>query len=404
MPTFDFDRAIDRRGTGALKWELFPGDDLLPYWVADMDFVSPPAVLEALRARVDHGVFGYAMAPASATEAALDYLRDRHGVAAEREWIVWLPGLVPALGMACRAAMATATATAGAGGGSALINTPVYPPFLHAHGEAPPMDLVKVPLAAEPLPGDRIRYGIDFAAMEQAAAAHPLRADIFCNPHNPVGRVFTEAEVREAAAFCGRHDMLFISDEIHCDLIYDEARTPHFCAAKLGGDLAARTVTLLAASKTYNIAGLGCAYAVIPDASLRRRFTRYLGSHGGFVPEVNALGYCATEAAYRHGEPWRRDLIEYLDANRRALEEFAAAKLPGVPLAQIEATYLAWFDLRPSGIENPAAHLREHARIIVSDGANFGAPGFARFNFGCPRAMMLEGLERMARAVDGTLI
>jgi cystathionine beta-lyase len=374
--TYDFSTPVDRRRTGSLKWDRHQGREALPFWVADMDFRSAPEIVAALQARLDHGVFGYTIPYAEVEDAVLDYLRDRHQVRAEREWIVWLPGLVQGLNLACRAWP-----------GTTLIQTPVYPPFrtapLHAGNTR-----LEVPL----VPGET-RWEIDFDAL-QAAVTPETRLFMLCHPHNPVGRVFRRTELERLAEFCLRNDLVLCSDEIHCDLLLED--TPHVAALTLGEDIARRTLAFYSASKTYNLPGLACAYAVIPDPALRATFQRALR---GLVTEVNCFGYAGTAAAYRHGAPWRQALLGVLRENRDALYSFARSQLPGLELKWMEATYLAWFDARSLGLVQPTEFFLK-AGVALSDGADFGFPGFVRFNFGCPRTQLDEGLERMRRALE----
>jgi cysteine-S-conjugate beta-lyase len=374
--TYDFTTLPDRRSTGSLKWDRFQDRDVLPFWVADMDFVSAPEILAALRARVDHGVFGYTTPFTEAETAALDYLRDHHGVRAERDWLVWLPGLVQGLNLVCRAWP-----------GAVMIHTPVYPPFRSAPLHAGTTRL-EVPLKAT-----TDSWEIDFDAMETAVTPS-TRVFILCNPHNPVGRVFRRSELERLAEFCLRHNLVLCSDEIHCDLILDDV--PHVPALNLSADIARRTVAFYSASKTYNLPGLACAYAVIPDPNLRAEFRHALR---GLVTEVNCFGYTGLIAAYRHGEPWRQELLRVLRANRDRLNDFTAAHLPGLVIRPMESTYLAWMDARPLGLDNPIAHFAEHG-VGLSEGADFGAPGWVRFNFGCPPSRLEEGLARMRTAIQ----
>ncbi len=376
---FDFDSMIPRRGSGCIKYDRRP--ELDPFWVADMDFASSPAILDALHRRVDHGVFGYAQAHGGLNEAVIDYLRDRRGADVPLEHVIHLGGLVPALSLAARAFC---------GPGDAVMTcTPVYPPFIGVHHDAH-VSLITV---------DHVmsegRWSFDWDAMENAVTSQ-TRVFLLCNPQNPLGRVFSAEEVETLAKFCLAHDLVLVSDEIHCDLIFDEAATPHFCALNLPADLAKRTITLLSPSKTWNIAGLGYAFAVIPDDSIRRKFA---AARGHTLSEINALSYHAADAAYRAGEPWRLELMDYLRTNRDTLVDFISNRCPGLQVAPGEATYLAWIDARAMGVENPAKHFEEKAGLFLSDGAYFGWPGWFRFNFGCPRARMLEGLEKIAAAL-----
>ena len=230
----------------------------------------------------------------------------------------------------------------------------------------------------------------------EAAVTPGTKLFLLSNPQNPLGRVFSQDEMSQLAIFCERHDMILISDEIHCDLILDDEATPHVCAAGLPEQLQKRIITLLAPSKTYNIAGLGYAFALIRDDSLRRKFC---AARGHTLPEINCLAYYAAEAAYRDGEPWRQDLIAYLRKNRDTVTDFVRSRTKFI-IPDIEATYLAWIDCRSMGIENPAQFFEQEAGIYLSDGNYFGAPGHIRFNYGCPHSRVLEGLEKMANVLD----
>ena len=377
--TFNFDTPIARRETGSIKYDRRP--ELDPFWVADMDFASAPAILAALHARVDHGVFGYAQPHAGLTAAVLDYLKTRRSAEVPPEQLIHLGGMVPALSLAARAFC---------GPGEAVMTcTPVYPPFRNVHHDAR-VDLVTV---------DHVfnngRWEFDWAAMERAVTKQ-TRVFLLCNPQNPLGRVFSNAEVLQLAAFCEAHDLVLVSDEIHCDLIFDEAATPHVSALSLPPALAQRTITLLSPSKTWNIAGLGYAFAVIPDDSLRRRFA---AARGHTLSEINALAYYAAEAAYRHGEPWRQALMAYLNRNRDTLVDFIRSHCPGLAITPGEATYLAWIDARQLDHDSPATHFEQRAGLFLSDGAAFGWPGWVRFNFGCPHATLMAGLEKLRAAL-----
>ena len=376
---FDFDTQIPRRGTGCIKYDRRP--ELDPFWVADMDFASAPVILEALHQRVDHGIFGYAQAHAGLNDAVTSYLRDRRGVVVPLEQVVHLGGLVPALSLAARAFCKA--------GDAVMTCTPVYPPFIGVHHDA------QVSLITTDHVQVDGRWTFDWQAMENAVTPE-TRVFLLCNPQNPLGRVFSAEELTKLATFCEVHDLVLVSDEIHCDLIFDETATPHFSALNLPENLAKCSITLLAPSKTWNIAGLGYAFAVIPDDSLRRRFT---AARGHTLAEINALAYYAAEAAYRHGEPWREELVAYLKTNRDLLVDFIHTRCPGLTVIAGEATYLAWIDARGMGVENPAQHFEKKAGLFLSDGAYFGWPGWIRFNFGCPRAHMLEGLEKIAAAL-----
>ncbi len=376
---FDFERILDRRGTGSLKWDRYAGRDVLPLWVADMDFAAPPAVVAALRQRVDHGVFGYSHAPAELVEVILARLWERHRWQVDAEALVWLPGLVVGLNVACRAV--------GEAGSEVLTMTPIYPPFLSAPG------LSERKLVTVPMVQDNGQWLIDFEALE-AVVTPAARLLLLCSPQNPTGRVFTREELTRLADLCRRHDLVLCSDEIHCDLVL-EPGVEHLPTATLDAEVAARTITLMAPSKTFNLPGLNCAFAIIPDASLRRRFQRAMA---GIVPYVNLFGYVGTLAAYRDSGGWHAALLEYLRGNRN-LVLAALAEMPGLRATVGEATYLTWIDARGSGLDDPAGFF-ERAGVGLSDGREFGAPGFVRLNFACPRSVLIQALERMRRGLE----
>jgi len=375
----NFDTTILRRGTGSLKWDRRP--DLDPLWVADMDFTSPPEVIGALQERVKHGVFGYAVPHQSLVHTLLEYLESRIGVTSSEEQIVHLGGLVPALSLATKAF---------ASAGEALLTcTPVYPPFLGIHNDGD-LELQSV----DHLDNDGT-WTMDWEGLEKAVTPK-TKLFILSNPQNPLGRVFTKEEMIQLGEFCQRHDLVLISDEIHCDLILDEESTPHFSALNLPDELRDRTVTLLAPSKTYNIAGLGYAFAVIPSDTLRRKF---ISAKGHILPEINCLAYYAAEAAYKHGDPWRQDLLAYLRTNRDLLTKKITETLPGARVPNIEATYLAWIDCKALSAESPIK-IAEEAGLFLSDGAFFGHKRCLRVNFGTQTARLENALDRLIAALQ----
>jgi len=376
--SFDFDTLIDRRSTASEKWDRYKGRDIIPLWVADMDFRSPPAILEALHERVNHGIFGYTAPPESLIATVVAHLQQQYNWAIDPRWLVWLPGLVCGLNVACR--------TVGTAEDEVITCTPIYPPFM----SAPPLagrTTTKVPLK---LNGSR--WEMDLEAMERSITPR-TKLFLLCNPHNPVGRVWTRDELLDLAELAERRDLIICSDEIHAGLILD-ADKRHLPLAMLAPEIARRTIPLHAPSKTFNIPGLGCSFAVVADPALRKSFKQAMA---GIVPHVNLLGYAATEAAYRNGEPWRRELIEYLRGNRDLVLR-TVANMAGLSVTPVEATYLAWIDTRESGIDNPEMFF-EQAGVGLSDGAAFGLPGFVRLNFGCPRSLLTEALLRMQRAL-----
>ena len=371
---FGFDTIIDRRQSDSIKWRKYAGRDVLPLWVADMDFAAPPAVLAALHRRIEHGVLGYGAPTPSLVESTLSYLDANYGWKVEPEWLVWLSGVVTGLNLACRVV-----------DGGVITATPVYPPFLSAP-RLSGRELTSVPLKL--VDGG---WRMDLDAM-QAALQPDTRLWLLCHPHNPVGRAWSDEELRAFAGFCKRNDLIVCSDEIHCDLILDAERR-HVPLACLDEEIARRSITLMAPSKTFNIPGLACAFAVIPDAGLRRRFT---GAARGIVPDVNVLGFVAAEAAFREGAEWHDALIEVLRRNRDRVET-AVAAMPGLRMTHVEATYLAWIDARGLAVDDPVAFF-EGAGVGLSNGADFGLSGWVRLNFGCPAATLDEALERMRAA------
>jgi cysteine-S-conjugate beta-lyase len=378
--SFDFDTPVERRGTDSQKWQKYASRDILPMWVADMDFRSPPAVIEALQKRAAEGVFGYARPVATTVESVLEMLESRFNWRVEAEWLVWLPGLVVGLNLTSRA-----FAQAGEG---AITATPIYPPFMSA-----PQFQERTAFCAPMLRDAHGRYELDFEALETIGGDR-ARLLLLCNPHNPVGRVYSRAELERVAEICAKRNLVLCSDEIHCDLIL-EPSLEHIPAATLSPEVANRTITLMAPSKTYNIPGLGCSFAIISDPELRRRFER---AGRGVTAEVNPFGYVAAEAAYRHGEPWRQALLGYLRGNRDFLAYFLRRELPEIQLTPLDATYLAWLNVEALGLPNAHAFF-EQAGVGLSDGAWYSGPGHLRMNLGCTRATLTEALERMRRAV-----
>lgn len=373
--SFDFDHVPDRRGTDSVKWGRYAGRDVLPLWVADMDFPAPPAVLEALRRRVEHGVFGYAAPWPSLVESVVEHVAREHGWSIDPGWLVWLPGLVTGLNVACRAVE-----------GAAFTAVPVYPPFLTASAR----------LVTAPLRRGAVRWEWDLPAVE-AALGPETRLFLLCHPHNPVGRCWDDAELLALAELAERRDLVVCSDEIHAGLVLEPGRA-HRPFATVSPEAARRSITLFAPSKTYNLPGLGCAFAVIPDPALRARFRRAMQ---GIVPHVNVLGMVACEAALRGAGAWHRDLLDYLRGNRQRVLE-AVNEIPGLRTTPVEATYLAWIDATRTGIPSPQRAL-EAAGVGLSDGAEFGPGdayrGFLRLNFGCTRATLDEALARMRKAL-----
>jgi cysteine-S-conjugate beta-lyase len=385
--TYDFDRLIDRRRTDSNKWGKY-GADVLPLWVADMDFQSPEPVIRALRERVEHGVFGYlAFEQPEFHELFADRLLKRYNWRVSPDAVVLIPGVIPGFNVAGRVLAAP--------GDGLVLQTPVYPPILRA--------ATSIGLTREEAPLARRSdgsYAPDIDAFT-AAIRERTRFFLLCNPHNPVGRVFTREELTRLAEVCLRRGLAIVADEIHCELTLGGQR--HTPIASLSPEIAARTITLMAPSKTFNLAGLKCSVAIIPNATLREQF---VAGRIDLVQTVNIFGYTAAFAAYRDGQPWLDELLRYLEANRDFVVEYVRTRLPGVAMASPEATYLGWLDCRDAGpaARDPFTFFLDRAKVALNDGTLFGpgGQGFVRLNFGCPRSVLTEALERMRQALtDG---
>lgn len=387
MTAYNFDTLVSRRDSDSAKWNAFDAD-VLPMWVADMDFRSPEPVLRALHERVEHGVFGYSFGSEKPLAQAIsDRMAQRFGWQVDPAHIVFMPNLFYGLYVVSRA-------YAEPDNGSVLIQTPVYGPFISAPSNAgrplrtAEMDAVRV--------NGHLRYEIDFDRFE-AAITPDTRLFILCSPHNPVGRVWSRAELERLTDICLRHNLVIISDEIHADLVY--AGSQHIPTGALSPEVAARTVTLHSASKAFNLPGLALGYAIVPNDDLRRQLTGVLNAanvHSGM------LGAVATLAAYREGQPWLDALKVYLQANRDYLLDYLQRCLPQIVPTRPEGTYLAWLDCRAAGIPGkPSDFFLHEAKVAFNDGAWFGqgGEGFVRLNFGCPRATLTEALERMSAAL-----
>ena len=387
---YDFDRLQDRSATECIKWNYY-GGEVLPLWVADMDFVSPEPVIRALQERVAHGVFGYPqcvlndMQETSAMrQTIVDWLAERHNWHVQPEELVFLPGVVVGFNLACHMFAGPRA--------EVLVQTPSYPPILSAAGN---VGISRRDVELELCPDGS--YGIDQEAFE-AAITGQTRLFILCNPHNPVGRVYRQEELESLAEACLRGGVVICSDEIHCDLVFRGQR--HIPIASLDAQIAQNTITLMAPSKTFNIAGLQCSFAVIQNQALREK---YVKAGQGLVHWVNLMGWVAMQAAYREGQDWLAQLLVYLEGNRDYLYETVRRELPGVGMAAPEGTYLGWLDCRQAGITgNVFEFFLDKARVALNDGSTFGrgGEGFVRLNFACPRAVLEEGLERMKQALN----
>ncbi len=376
----DFDAVHERRRTGSSKWSKYPAD-ILPMWVADMDFPAAPAIVDAIRNRLEHPILGYGVARDELRAQIVADMRSKYGWSITTDDIVFLPGVEPGFNMALKAMLKP--------GDGLLVQTPVYRPILNA---AAHWDLVR---HDAPLQPTKQNYVMDVDAF--AVALEKSRALLFCNPQNPTGKVFAANELGQIAALCRENDTLIISDEIHCDLLFDGRR--HIPIATLSDDAADRTITLMAASKTYNIAGLKTAFAIIQNRAIRETFSQ---SRLGMVDSVNILGLEATLAAYTGAGEWKSDMLAYVEANRDFLSEQVAGRFPDIRLLKAEGTFLAWMDCSGIGLgPDPQTFFLDHGKVGFSAGSEFGEAycDFIRVNFGCPRSLLVEGLDRMEMAL-----
>lgn len=383
---FNFDTVQPRRNSDCQKWDYIK-PDVLPLWVADMDFASPPAVSAALEEAVRHGIFGYPYFGTQAQETVADWLTARHGWQLDPASVVPVPGVVTGFNLA--------TNTVAQRGEGVLVQTPTYHPMLRV---AKNFGLTQQQMLLTQGPAGQ--YQIDLQAFESAIRPE-TRIFLLCNPQNPTGRVFTRPELEGMAEICLRHGVIICSDEIHSDLVF--SGQTHIPIASLDQSIAEHTITLVAPSKTFNTAGLIASAAIIENEELRNKFN---ASRQGLVGYVNSLGSIAMQAAYQHGAPWLENLLNYLEANRDLTAQFVQERLPGVKMASPQGTFLAWLDCRELGLRAaPQASINpffeEHAKVALNEGAQFGAggEGFVRLNFGCPRATLLEALERMEAAI-----
>lgn len=374
---FDFDKPVDRRKTQSLKWDKYGDKDVLPLWVADTDFEAAPAIISALQERIAHGVFGYSRPSPRLINLIIQRMHEKYGWHIERDWLIFMPGVVPGLNFACRAWCRPQS--------KVITPTPVYYPFLHAP-EYNERAVSHLPMVLE-----NNRWVPDYEKLEAMAQDADLL--LLCNPHNPGGTVFSRDELEQIADIAKRHNLVVCSDEIHCDLLLEPA-LKHIPFASLNQDAASRSAVLMAPSKTFNIPGLCCSFAIIPDAQLRHRLQL---SMRGLMADNNLIGFIAAEAAYAEGESWLQAQLAYLRENRDLVVN-TLGSIPGIAIADIEATYLAWIDVSGLGMENPVAEF-EAGGVGLSPGAQFGDKRFVRLNFGCRREILLQALERMKTVI-----
>ncbi|MBP9559083.1 MAG: pyridoxal phosphate-dependent aminotransferase [Synergistaceae bacterium] len=386
---YNFDINMERRGTNCEKWDFleeeFGKKDLLALWVADMDFPAPPEVLEALHNKIDEGALGYPIAPDSLLKAITDWQKNRHGWEIGKEAVTWAPGVVAGLAFSIMAYTKP--------GDGVIIQTPVYPPFYATISESG-RRIVKNPLKRE-----KDRYVMDLESLEKLVTP-TCRTLILCSPHNPVARVWTREELEALSELAERKDMIIISDEIHQDLVYSDSK--HISIASLSDEMSSRTVTFVAPSKTFNIAGMNSSVALIPDEKLRARYVSVLNRL--HLSSLSILGLTAMETAYAKCAGWLDELMAYLEENRNFTEKFVRERMPKAKMDHPEGTYIFWIDFRGYGFNSETLMdlLVNEAGVALNNGRNFGTEGdgFARINIGTNREMLKKALEKIAKALE----
>jgi cystathionine beta-lyase len=382
---YNFDNYFERRGTGCFKWDfteiIFGEKDILPMWVADMDFPSPQPVIDALRNRAEHGAFGYPARTQSYYDSIINWMYQRHGWSIKKEWIAYSPGVVPALSMSVIALTNP--------GDKVLVQSPVYYPFFSAI-KANGRELINNPLRFE-----NNSYKIDFEDLERKLSSS-VKLMIFCNPHNPVGRVYTLEELKQIGELCIKYNTTILSDEIHSDIVYKGYK--HIPIASICEEFAQNTVTCMAPSKTFNIAGLSTAEVIIANEKLRSDYTRIIEGIG--INTSNIFGIVGLEAAYRFGGEWLEQLIDYIEGNVDFLDSYLKSKIPFIKMIKPEGTYLAWLDCRGLGMDQNTLKrfMANEAHVGLNNGTAFGecGEGFMRINLGCPRSILKQALERIS--------
>jgi len=386
---YNFDTIFDRRGTGSEKWDMcdtiFGGSSLLPLWVADMDFRSPPEVIDALTKRVAHGIFGYTAYTESAYTSVINWYRARHGWEIMKEWIVYSPGVVPALSLLVQCFTSP--------GDGIIIQRPVYHPFMHVI-EWNGRKLLNSPLRQ----GSSGRYEMDFEDLRVKASDPSAKMMILCSPHNPPGRVWRRDELSALIEICSERGILIVSDEIHCDLTYEGIK--HIPLPLVRPEYSDRIITCTSPSKTFNLAGLQLSNIIIPDETLRKEFRKISVRNGIFDP--NSFAAVAMEAAYNSGGEWLDEMMEYVRGNLEYLKNFLRSDLPAVKVIEPEGTYLVWIDFRGTGMGHKELLRKfvEDAKVAPGQGDIYGpeGEGFMRINLACPRSILEEGLKRITAA------
>ncbi|OES46492.1 MalY/PatB family protein [Domibacillus iocasae] len=382
-----FDEVIERRGTNAVKWDglkaVFGREDVLPMWVADMDFKAPDVVIEAIRQSASHGVYGYTIVPDSTREAIINWMSDRHSWSIEKDWLLFNHGVVPSIGAAVEALTEP--------GDAVIVQPPVYNPFF---------DMIEKngrKLVHNELLLKDGRYEMDFVDLEEKIKAEHAKMVVLCSPHNPGGRVWTKEELTTLGDLCEKHNVFLVSDEIHADLTREPHK--HISIASLSESYAAFTITLIAPSKTFNLAGLQASSLIIPDKGVRAKLQKVFARQGQFT--LNQMGIAGMEAAYLYGHAWLDEALDYIQENIQLVKDFADQHIPSLTVMEPEGSYLVWVDCRKLGLSDKEllALFLDHG-VALGNGAKYGpgGEGFMRINVACPRSTVIETMERMKKA------
>jgi len=373
-----FGKSVDRSQSDSIKWKRYGDRDIIPMWVADMDFAIAEEIVDAIKVRADHAVLGYGSHSQELDQLIVQHCQTHYNWAIQPEWIVMTPGVVKGLNIA-----RAITLSQGKKAGTTAL--PVYP---HLMKSSPILAFENQTFFTRPKDNN---WELDIEALE-SSITHDTGLMLFCNPHNPIGKVYNRDELEGIAQVCVKHNLIMCSDDVHCDLILNGKQ--HIPIASLNEDIANLSITLMAPSKTFNIAGLDCAFAIIPNATLRKQYSDYLF---GLVGHVNILGTQAAIAAFKYGEPWRQKLIPYLQGNHQLIMD-RIEKMDGITMRPSEATYLAWLNVADLKLDNPQKYFEQFG-VGMSAGAEFGDNDYVRLNFGCQRQLLNEALDRIELAV-----
>lgn len=384
---YNFDQIINRQNTDCVKWdsirELYNENDLLPMWVADMDFKAPPEVLDAISKRVEHGVLGYNCYPETLYESIINWVRDRYKWDIKKEWILFTPGVVAGFNYGIKALTNKSQ--------EVVIQPPVYPPFFNV------VKNINRTVVENPLIFDNGKYTINYSELDKKLKTSNLL--LFCSPHNPVGRVWTENELERLKDIIIKNNAYIISDEIHCDLAYKDNK--HTMIASLSEEIEQRSITLIAPSKTFNLAGLFTSVAIIPNEEIREDVSKIIDKIS--IDHMNIFGLLALETAYSKGHDWLNQLLDYIESNADYAVDYIENNIKDIRVKKPEGTFLLWLDCRKLGLNHDELHkhMIEEGKILLNDGFTFGTEGdgFLRLNIGCPRETLIEGLKRIEKAV-----